>query len=992
MPGKPHHFAIGLVALCAIAFTSVAIRNSTRPETLRVGYNSYPPFILPRETGRPTGVASEVVALAAARAGVRLEWINLGATGADEALREGRIDLFPLLTVTAEREAQYHFSHVWWQNENALISLENRTIRTAAETAGKRIATRGMLVMQRIAEKVFPQARLVRITQMERMPEALCRGEIDAFFLDMGLTYSQLLKGPAACAGTPLFVAPIPSGAVALATAASPAKKKTAGRIYRQIANLALEGTLSEIAAQWALYHPYKNPGFREGLEAEHREDFLRYGLGIMTAVAVLVGMQARRLRKAHAAAEAARKESEESQYRFNAFMTNTPAVTYIKDIVGRYLFVNQAFCRQFHRTPEEMKEKTGFDIWPHEFARRLLENDCGVLAQEKSQEFVETVCDPEGNLRHYLSLKFPFINRSGERFIGGVSLDITEKKQAEETLRLSQFSIDRSPDMILWLDAEGRLIYANEAACAALGYSREEMLRLELRNIDPVYGREAFLLVHEELRSSGSRTIEAVYRTRNGRSFPVEARFNFLEFDGRGFICCMARDITERKRAEGELERQAQHDLLTGLPNRRRLESRLERELSSQYCVTPKPVGVVYLDLDGFKFVNDTLGHAIGDGLLKEAALRLESCIESRGTLARMGGDEFAVVVPRLESERDLERLAQCMLSCLQEGFIVEGHELLVTASIGISVFPRDGSDVSSLLQTSDAAMYEAKRQGKNRIQFFTPEMGVAARERLELENLLRRALEREELALHYQPQIVPRTGEVGRFEALLRWNQPALGSVAPARFIPIAEETSLIVPIGTWALEQACKDARKWQAEGVFVGVGVNVSAVQFVRPDFVETVIDILDRTGLRPGSLELELTESVVMQGFDEMAAKIAQLRLLGVSISIDDFGTGYSSLSYLQKLPIDRLKVDRSFIREIATSAHAVSLTEALVSLAHCLGVQVVVEGIETRQQYDAICRIGCDLAQGYLLGRPQPIEDALAANCGAGVSACALAS
>lgn len=280
--------------------------------------------------------------------------------------------------------------------------------------------------------------------------------------------------------------------------------------------------------------------------------------------------------------------------------------------------------------------------------------------------------------------------------------------------------------------------------------------------------------------------------------------------------------------------------------------------------------------------------------------------------------------------------------------------------------------------MHSADSAMYEAKRRGKNQVQLYTPQMGEAARERLELERHLQQALDRGEFKLHYQPQFSLSTGKIVRYEALLRWNHPLLGLVPPAKFIPIAEETSLVIPIGTWVLEEACRQACDWRvAHGITAGVGVNVSMLQFVRPDFVETVISVLDRTGLSPWLLELELTESVVMQGLDEVTQKIASLRSLGISISIDDFGTGYSSLSYLQKLQVDSLKIDRSFVREIAVDSNAASLTKALVSLAHTLGIRVVIEGIENEAQLEKVRGMGCDMAQGFLLGRPAPAVHAV---------------
>jgi diguanylate cyclase (GGDEF)-like protein/PAS domain S-box-containing protein len=939
-----------------------------------VGYNEFPPFVIPVAGGPPQGLATEIVALAAKRAGIDIRWVSYPVS-TEEAFRQDKIDVYPMLTMTPERVAKLHFSQAWWENAIVLVSLASHPVNTEADTAGKRVAIRGIGIMRSMAGSLFPKADLITILKMEKMPAALCEGSVDAFFLDVRLVESLMLAGPAACAGKPLHVTPVQGGVVDLGTASSQAKAQVADRLYREILNLSADGTLTKVASRWSLFNPYSR-ALKEAIDTQRRATILRYSLTAMVLVVVVIGFQARRLRRAKLNAEQATRDAEDTQHRFDAFMQHTPAATYIKDADGRLLFVNDAYCKLFGKRPEEIVGKTPFDIMAAEDAAELRRNDCEVLANNASKEVIETVHDPAGVAHHFLSLKFPFSNRRGEKLLAGVSLDITERRQAEEALRFSQFSIDRSADSILWVDAQTRIIYANEAACQTLGYSREDLMSLQFGNIDPTFSRKDILKTIEKLKAAGSMMIESIHRTRDGRNLPVELSLNYLESDGHAFVCCHCRDITRRKRAERELEKQAQHDLLTGLPNRRLLVQQLGKELEKSQEAS---LAVIYLDLDGFKFVNDTLGHHAGDELLQRAAQRLSSYVPTGGILARMGGDEFTLVLPGLKYDSEAQSVAEKLLASLERGFEVEGNELTIGASVGISMFPRDGLDVSSLLQTSDAAMYAAKHQGKNRVQFFTPEMGQEARERLELENYLRRAIERGELSLHYQPQFGPGTASVVRFEALLRWKNPVLGSVSPMKFIPVAEEAGLIVSIGNWVLEQACRDAKKWHDGGERrgTGVAVNVSTIQFVRPDYVDQVFETLRRTGLPPHLLELEITESVVIHGVDEVVEKIERLRERGISIAIDDFGTGYSSLSYLQRLPLDCLKIDRAFVRDIAGNNSAAAFTESLVSLAHSLGMRVVAEGVETEAQYEAIGRMGCDLVQGFLLGRPMPVAEAL---------------
>jgi diguanylate cyclase (GGDEF)-like protein/PAS domain S-box-containing protein len=433
-----------------------------------------------------------------------------------------------------------------------------------------------------------------------------------------------------------------------------------------------------------------------------------------------------------------------------------------------------------------------------------------------------------------------------------------------------------------------------------------------------------------------------------------------------------------EQRQLSDQLAYQAHHDALTGLPNRLLFQDRL-RQAIAQARRSGTLVALLYVDLDRFKPINDSLGHATGDELLREVAARLRSCLRASDTLARMSGDEFTVTLTGLQNQQHASVVADMILTLLRNPFVLDGKELYVTASVGISLFPVDAPDADSLQRTADNAMYRAKSRGKNRFEYFLPEMGAAMFQQLEVENYLRRALERREFCLHYQPQFDLQTGRLVGQEALLRWNHPKLGSVAPGKFIPIAEENGLIVPIGTWVLEEACQQTSAWQRAGYpLKGVSVNVSALQFGRSDFVDTVDRILNSTGLEAPFLELELTESVVIHDVRESASKMEKLRELGVQISMDDFGAGYSSLSYLQRLPIDILKLDRSFVEEFRSSGGSSSLVRGIVSLAHGLGIRVTAEGVETQEQLELVHHSGCDKVQGFFLGRPTPAASALA--------------
>jgi diguanylate cyclase (GGDEF)-like protein len=430
-----------------------------------------------------------------------------------------------------------------------------------------------------------------------------------------------------------------------------------------------------------------------------------------------------------------------------------------------------------------------------------------------------------------------------------------------------------------------------------------------------------------------------------------------------------------ERKRYQVQLERQANYDALTGLPNRNLLHDRLRQAVHSQRA--PRNIAVVFMDLDHFKFVNDSLGHSVGDKLLKSMGERLRSVLREGDTVGRVGGDEFVLILNDQSNEEVIFRAMQRISAKVAEPLTIDGKELYVTASAGISLYPQDGRDVDTLLKNADAAMYRAKEHGRSNFQFYTSEMNERVNDRLALEHALRRALERQEFTLHYQQKVDLRSGEIIGAEALVRWLHPEWALVRPARFIPIAEETGLIVQLGEWVIHEACRQARAWQLAGLKPGVvSVNLSARQFRAEGLVRTVSRILQETGLEPAGLEMELTESMVMHNVESAIATLQGLKSLGVGLSVDDFGTGYSSLSYLKNLPIDTLKIDRSFVRDIGTGAEAEDgvLAAAIISLAHALDLQVIAEGVETDAQLHFLKRHGCDQVQGFLYGEPVPAE------------------
>jgi len=435
-----------------------------------------------------------------------------------------------------------------------------------------------------------------------------------------------------------------------------------------------------------------------------------------------------------------------------------------------------------------------------------------------------------------------------------------------------------------------------------------------------------------------------------------------------------LVRSVDEHTRLEALLQHQASHDTLTGLPNRALLQDRLKQAIASA-TRSPSPIWIIFVDLDRFKLVNDSLGHKAGDAMLKQVATRLQSAVRESDTVARLGGDEFVLILPeRVDGSGSLSAaVVQRILDALARPIIVEGHEFVTTCSMGIAVYPDDGADGETLMTRADIAMYSAKEAGRNNFRFYAPAMDERLLERLRLEGELRHALERNEFELHYQPQVDLRTGRIVGMESLLRWNHPELGMIPPGKFISLAEETGLIVPIGAWVIRTACAQTQAWQRAGLGrLRVAVNLSARQFAQKNLAGSIMNILDETGLAAEDLEIELTESLVMTDVERAIGVLRDLKEIGVQLSIDDFGTGYSSLSYLKRFPIHVLKIDQSFVRDIAAGADDAAIVALIISLAHSLKLNVIAEGVETPEQLAYLNQHDCDEMQGYLFSKPLP--------------------
>ena len=557
----------------------------------------------------------------------------------------------------------------------------------------------------------------------------------------------------------------------------------------------------------------------------------------------------------------------------------------------------------------------------------------------------------------------------------------VTERQLGEKSLRESEkryrHLFERNLAGVIRSTVNGKILECNPAAALMLGYdSVEDMMSVPVVNLYHTGADREEMLVR--LESRGFVTNQEIKLRRKSRDL-IWAMVNFtvVEYE-RGkphIIQGTLFDINDRKLAQEQVEYYAYYDSLTTLPNRALLRDRLSQALAAAVRRQDK-VAILFLDLDHFKTINDSLGHSVGDLLLQEVAARLKSCIRGQDTIARLGGDEFVIVLTGVKCISDIAVVSEKFMDALTPEFQIQGQTLSVRCSIGVSIFPDDAEDAETLIKYADAAMYNAKERGRYNFQFFTAKMDQQAIERLSIENGLRYALEKEQLFLLYQPQLDLKDGAICGFEALLRWRHPEMGLVPPDRFIRIAENSGLILPIGDWVLRTACSQARKLQESGIpAVPVAVNVSALQFRNEDFCERVRTVLKETGLAPQHLELELTESMLLADADLTVRVLQELNRIGVSVAIDDFGTGYSSLSYLRRFAVNTLKIDRSFIREVAVNSDDAAITAAIISLGNTLKLNIVAEGVENEQQMSFLQAQQCSAIQGYYFSKPLPIDE-----------------
>ena len=650
-------------------------------------------------------------------------------------------------------------------------------------------------------------------------------------------------------------------------------------------------------------------------------------------------------------------------------------------DLKGNFTFFNDSVCRVLGYDREELIGMNNRQYTTDEENANQVYRAFNQVYQTgiPLKEFAWNITRKDGAKR-YIEGSISLLKDSFGKPIGfrGVTHDITERKEAENALRQSEEKyrsiLENIQEAYFEVDLKGHFTFFNDSLCRLTGCFKEELLGASYTKFSDKENSKNVFQAFNKVYNTGDPTegFDWCITRKDGTKRYIEASVSLkkrstgspLGFKG------VIRDITERKRIEQELNHMATHDTLTGLPNRLMFSQLLDHAIQSAQR-NQRQLAVLFIDLDRFKIINDSLGHEAGDTLLKEMAARLKGSLRTVDVVSRLGGDEFIILMEDFHELKQVETLAQKILSTIIKPMVIMGEECRVTASIGISVYPKDGQDEQSLMKNADIAMYFAKEAGKNNFQFYSENLRTMSNERLTIETNLRHAMERNEFYLDYQARLDLRTRAITGVEALLRWNNPYLGAVTPTQFIPIAEETGMIVPIGRWVLKTACAQSVAWQKQGLPpVCMSVNLSLRQLVNENFLDDVKSILQETGMPPNLLELEITESTVMHNPERLVPVLTKIKEMGIRMAIDDFGTGYSSLAQMKNFPINTLKVDRSFIRNLPEDNDNRAITEAVIIMGKSLKLKVVAEGVETREQEKFLKDQICDEMQGFFFSKP----------------------
>lgn len=655
------------------------------------------------------------------------------------------------------------------------------------------------------------------------------------------------------------------------------------------------------------------------------------------------------------------------------------PVQIWYKDTNNKIIRVNKQVEKDIGIPVKEFAEKTIQELFPA-YYKKYYEDDLEVLYSGKPKfGIIERINHANGQVRWMYTSKIPTTSYQGEvTGLVAVAVDITESKKIKKQMPVWAKIFESSGEAISVTDRENRFVAVNRAFSLATGYPAAEIIGKEPSILKSGYHDKIFYQnMWASINQTGSWEGEIWEKRKDGIIYLKWLRIDQIKDESGHLINYLARftDISEKKAAEERIRYLARHDALTGLANREVLGKEVANEIERSRR-NGKGVGVIALNLDRFKNINDSLGHKAGDEVLRELAGRLQNCSKKISLTARFGGDTFNFIVPGISQKEEIIKVIHEVMNALEKPLLHGELELIVTASIGISIFPDDGDTAEVLIQNADTAMHKVKDNGRNFYEFFEANMNEYVSERLILENSLRRALAKSEFVLFYQPQVDCETEAVIGVEALIRWVSPAFGIVSPGDFIPILEETGLIIPIGEWILAEACRQHKDWIQKGLPpIPISVNISAVQFQEEDFLSMLSNIISESGIEPGYLDLELTESIVMRQSEYVINQLERIKKMGINLSLDDFGTGFSSLSYLRYLPLDRLKIDQSFVRGLTTDSVNEAIVETVVALGKSLKIKTIAEGVERKEELDCLRRLKCDEIQGYYFSKPLTSEE-----------------
>jgi len=954
--------------MLAMAALSLACSSaSAQPQReLRIGVYDNAPKIFFDANGKPTGIMVDLIEKIAESEDWALRFVPCRWADCNDMLARGQLDLLPDVAFTDERASRFTFHSVpVLLSFSQLYRGKQVKAATILDVQGKRIAVlQGSVQAQFLASMTQAFGLSPRFIPVQSFDQAFALvrdgkadlAAVNNFYGDLqapkyGLRETAILFRPAR-----LFYAGRPGLDQAVMAAID--RQLTAWKTDPESIYFA---TLQ----RWQSNGPAQRANTRN-----------LWLLGLSATLLLLAVFAALRFRR-----QAVKRASElrTTENKLSLILDRVDSLVYIKDEHFRYTYANGALCRILGMPMQDIIGKDDFELHAPRLAAQLRANDLKAMAATQPQTFEEST-DVSGQRRDYLSTKMALAFGDGtSRSLCGISSDVTSKKQLEESTRIAATMFQSNEGMLV-LGADRVIVDANPAFCTMSGYSAAELagaaqLPFMLSEHDDGLDASFWDKLALQHKWHGS----AYSRRKDGGTYPVLLSVSaVLDESGRPVnYVCTASDITEFKQIQEHNLRLAYYDELTGLPNRRLL---FERIRASLLAGATRYGALLFLDLDNFKDLNDTRGHVAGDELLSQVAQRLLACARSSDTVARLGGDEFVIMLDAIgvdaqEAQHHAALLAEQVLATVGAAYDIGGVTHHASCSIGVTLCSHGDVELATLLKRGDLAMYQAKAAGKNAVRFFEPWMEAAIAQRLRIEAELRLALAQDQFVLFYQPQI--EDDDIVGAEALLRWRHPERGMIGPVEFIGIAENSDLIVPIGLWVLRAACEQLARWSLSPSSrrLTVAVNVSIRQLMQDDFVDATLAVIAASGANPAQLKLEITESMVIEHVEEATGKMQALRQHGVQFSLDDFGTGYSSLAYLKRLPLEQLKIDRSFVRDILVDPNDALIARSIVALADALGLSIIAEGVETQAQRQKLHELGCRRFQGYLFSKPVPAQE-----------------